>query len=138
VTRAYLLLVDDDADDVELALLGLTKAGFPYPVEVASCADDALARLLKAIEADEPLPAAVVLDVKMPRMSGLELLRRLREHPHLAAIPAAFLTSSSHEADRTQAEALGARLYLNKPADLNGYGDIAARLKGLVGATVPT
>jgi CheY-like chemotaxis protein len=127
VTRAYLLLVDDDADDIELALLGLSRAGFPYPVEVANGGDDALARLLRALESGAPLPAAVLLDVKMPRMSGLELLRRLREHPHLAAIPAAFLTSSSHEADRTQAEALGARLYMNKPAERHGY-DLSPRL----------
>jgi two-component system, response regulator len=132
VTRAYLLLVDDDADDIELALLGLSRAGFPYPVEVANGGDDALH------DAQPHASPGVLLDVKMPRMSGLELLRRLREHPHLAAIPAAFLTSSSHEADRTQAEALGARLYMNKPADLNGYGDVAARLKRLVGATATT
>lgn len=138
MTRAYLLLVDDDADDVELALLGLNKANFPYPVEVARGGDDALERLLRAMAAGDPLPAALVLDVKMPRMSGLDLLRRLREHPHLAAIPAAFLTSSSHERDREQAEALGARLFLNKPADVDGYGDVAARLKRLVSpATAP-
>ena len=67
-----------------------------------------------------PLPALVLLDLKLPRRSGLEVLRWIRSQPHLATMPVVVLTSSSEGEDIQKAYALGANSYLQKPVAFNG------------------
>ena len=128
----YVLYVEDDKDDVQLTTLGLQSTGFSYPLKIARDGHEALTMLARAIQRAEPLPALVLLDIKMPKLNGFELLRRLRSDPVLRSIPAAFLTSSAYGPDRAQALALGAELYLLKPSDLRAYADIKDRLDTLI------
>jgi two-component system response regulator len=124
-----LLLVEDDDDDVELTLLGFRHNALEPEVAVAKDGVEALDLLRAAVEAGRPLPAAIVTDLKMPRMDGLELLRRLKEDSRLRHIPVLVLTSSGYEADMRAARALGAQRYLRKPADLNDYRPIVASIR---------
>jgi len=96
---APLLFVDDDRDDVELTMLGFRREGFEHEIAVARDGKEALDMLLADYEAGRPLPAAVLADIKMPRMDGLELLRRIKNDPRLRKIPVVILTSSGYDAD---------------------------------------
>lgn len=127
-----LLLVDDDADDVKLTLLGFRLQRFEPHVVVAKDGKEALEILLAGREASHPLPRAILTDVKMPRMDGLELLRQIKGEPRLRDIPFVVLTSSDHEADRKEAMSLGAICYLTKPSDLDAYANIVSRLRKLM------
>lgn len=128
-----LLFVEDDADDVELALLGFSLQKFEPGVVVAKDGKEALDLLLSDCEAARPLPRAVLTDIKMPRMDGLELLRRIKSEPRLRGIPVGIFTSSDHEADRSEALSLGADCYLMKPSDLDAYAGIVKSIRELMG-----
>lgn len=129
-----LLFVEDDAEDVQLTLMGFGLQKFEPQVVVAKDGKEALEHLLAACAAASPLPAAILTDIKMPRMDGLELLRQIRSDLRLREIPVAILTSSDHEADRNEALRLGAALYLMKPSSLDAYAGIVPRLRELMRA----
>lgn len=127
-----LLFVEDDGDDVELALLGFRLQSFEPQVVVAKDGKEALDLLISDREASRPLPHAILTDIKMPRMDGLELLRRIKSEPRLREIPVGIFTSSDHEADRKEAMRLGAACYLMKPSDLDDYAGIVKSLRELM------
>jgi two-component system, response regulator len=129
-----LLFVDDDGDDVRLTLLGFRLQKFEPHVVVARDGKEALDILISDCEASRPLPLAILTDIKMPRMDGLELLRRIKSEPRLREIPIAILTSSDHEADRKEALRLGAGCYFMKPSDLDAYAEIVSRIRELMEA----
>ncbi|MBI3549287.1 MAG: response regulator [Elusimicrobia bacterium] len=127
-----LLFVDDDSGDVQLTLLGFRLQKFEPQVVVAKDGKEALDILISDCEASRPLPLAILTDIKMPRMDGLELLRRVKGEPRLRAIPIAILTSSDHEADRKEALGLGANCYFMKPSDLDAYAEIVSRIRAMM------
>jgi CheY-like chemotaxis protein len=128
-----LLFVEDDNDDVELTLMGFRHEGFEQEIVVARDGQEALDLLHADYAAARPLPGAIVTDLKMPRMDGLEFLHRLKEDPRLRNIPVAFLTSSGDENDRSEAQRLGVSQYMRKPSDLDDYAQVVARVKDLMG-----
>lgn len=132
-----LLLVDDDKDDVQLTMLGFRDEKLDCEVLVAVDGQHALDLLLADYAAGRPLPDAVLLDLKMPRVDGLELLGRLKGDPRLRKIPAAVFTSSGHETDMTEAMRLGADLYLRKPSSLRDYAAIVRQVRELMGVKAP-
>ncbi len=75
---------------------------------------------------------AILTDLKMPRMDGLEFLRRLKEDPRLRHIPIGFLSSSSTEADQSEALRLGARFYAQKPSQLKEYSGLVRQLREML------
>jgi len=127
-----LLFVEDDSDDVALTLLGFRLHKFEPRVVVAKDGKEALDSLLSDCEASRPLPLAILTDIKMPRMDGLEFLRRVKSDPRLRHIPVAILTSSDHQNDKEEALKLGAACYLMKPSDLDAYGEIVIRVRNLM------
>lgn len=129
-----LLFVEDDSDDIELALLGFRNSGFEHEIVIARDGQHALDLLHSDYAAARPLPGAVMTDLKMPRVDGLELVHRLKQDPRLRNIPVAFLTSSGDENDRAEAARLGVGEYLRKPSDIGGYAEIVARIRGLMNA----
>ncbi len=80
-------------------------------------------------EAGEPLPLVILLDLKLPKVSGLEVLRALKGHPRCHAIPVVVLTSSAEDADMAAAYALGANSYIVKPVDFGKFTEIAAQIE---------
>src|SRR4051812_26079682 len=108
-----ILLVDDDADEIDLALIAFERAGLKDRLAVAASGSEALSRLLGA--PGTPLPKAVLLDVKMPRVSGFDVLRRLKEDPAMAAVMVIMLSSSIEPGDLVESRRLGADAYWAKP-----------------------
>ncbi|MBT0773074.1 response regulator [Kineosporia sp. J2-2] len=121
----WILLVDDSAEDRELLQHALRRNQFRGRVEEARDGLEAIDRLSCrgpwAGADPKDLPRAVFLDVKMPRLDGIEVLRELRSTPHLAVVPVVMLTSSAEERDITASYALGANSYVVKPVDMDEY-----------------
>lgn len=119
-----ILLVEDNPDDVLLARRAVRKAALPVSMQVADDGDEAVAYLGgsgRFVERSRyPLPALVLLDLKLPKRPGLEVLRWVRSRPELDTTPVVVLTSSSEDEDIQQAYALGANSYLQKPVAFNG------------------
>lgn len=132
-----LLVVEDDGDDVDLTMLGFRAQGFDAEIAVAGDGAEALELLREAYEAGKPLPAAILTDLKMPRMDGLELIRRLKADPRLRDIPVLVLTSSGYQADLDEALRLGASRYLRKPANLDDYAEIVRQIKEVMRIRAP-
>lgn len=119
------LLVDDNPAEVELALTALKLIGCRRPIVVARDGVEALDYLFAhgahANRAMTETPGYVLLDLKLPKVSGLEVLRKVRVEPALQEVFVAVLTSSSEEKDRAEAVRLGADLYLRKALDFTDF-----------------
>ena len=109
--RELILLVEDDPDDLELTLTAFRLASFPHQVEVARDG----AEVLRRLRAPGPRPALVVLDLNIPKLSGLEVLERVRQDPKLADTPVVILSSSDDRREKDRAAKLGALDFLRKP-----------------------
>ena len=110
-----ILHVEDCADDVTLVGLAFRKAGIPVEIEVAYDGDQAVDVLASRTS---PLPHCVLLDIKLPTKTGLELLSWIRSQPRLKRLPVVMLTSSQLPKDINDAYDLGANSYLVKPPSL--------------------
>jgi CheY-like chemotaxis protein len=122
------LLVDDNPMDVELTVRALRLGKMNNPIEVARDGEEALAWIPRW-EAGEARPALILLDINMPKLNGLEVLRKLKAHPELRMIPVVMLTSSSNNRDLRAAYADGANSYLVKPVDFEQFILVAAQIK---------
>lgn len=120
-----ILLVEDNPDDVALTLRAFKRSHLMNPLSVARDGVEALdflfARGPFADRADAPLPTLVVLDLKLPRLDGLGVLRAIRADPRTALLPAVILTSSKEEQDIVSGYRLGANSYVRKPVDFTEF-----------------
>jgi two-component system response regulator len=125
-----ILLVEDNADDVKLALRALKMHGVTNPVVVARDGVEALDYLLGpgSGSPEKPLPALVLLDLKLPRIDGLETLQRIRAEERTRWLPVVVLTTSSEESDMLASYRLGANSYLRKPVDYEQFKQVVGRL----------
>jgi two-component system, response regulator len=126
-----ILLVEDDPDDEKLTLRALKKSNILNETVVVRDGVEALDYLFcKAQYSNrEPvLPAVVLLDLKMPKLDGLEVLRRLRADDRTAMIPVVILTSSKEEQDLVSGYRLGANSYVRKPVDFNQFAEAVREL----------
>lgn len=113
-----LLLVEDNPNDVELTLVALERSRLANPVVVARDGVEALDILFRRGNAPEgvsQLPAVVLLDIKLPRVDGLEVLERIRREPRTRNIPVVMLTSSREEQDLIRSYGLGVNAFVVKP-----------------------
>jgi two-component system response regulator len=117
-----ILHVEDNSDDVMLTALAFRKAGVVACIEVASDGGQAM-NILQACGGDPPV--CVLLDIKLPTSSGLELLAWIRNQPTLRRLPVIMLTSSLLSSDIEKAYDLGANSYLLKPANLESLIGLA-------------
>ena len=116
----HILLVDDNTLDVDLFERAIRKTTSNIKLEMARDGDEALA-YLKQWEAGAPLPIVILLDLKMPKVSGLEVIRALKSHPRFKTIPIVVLTSSNEIANVQQAYDLGANSYIMKSVDYDEF-----------------
>lgn len=116
---ATVLLAEDDPDDAFLVKRAFSKAQLPHAIVHVVDGQQTIDFLTGAPPFQPPaaLPDLLLLDLKMPRMDGFEVLRWLQSMPQFKSIPAVVLSSSDHEADIRQARALGAADYFRKPGD---------------------
>jgi len=113
-----ILHVEDNPDDVMLMSLAFNRAGIGARLHVVNDGDEAITALEQS-SLNGGAPVCVLLDVKLPRVSGLEVLAWIREQPRLRRLPVILLTSSSQTADINRAYDLGANSFLVKPPDLD-------------------
>jgi two-component system, response regulator len=134
VEEKIILLVEDNADDERLTLRALKKNSISNEVVVARDGAEALDYLFGtgayAGRNLSVMPQVVLLDLKLPKVDGLEVLRRLRADDRTRLLPIVILTSSNEEADRISGYGLGANSYVRKPVDFNQFIE-AARTLGL-------
>lgn len=123
-----LLLVEDDADDIMLFEIALDACGGVVPLHVARDGEDALAWLGRRGSAELPLPALVVLDLKLPRQSGLLVLEAIRLGPVTRDLPVVILSSSEEVPDVARAHALRVDAYFVKPVGVDRLVDIVREI----------
>lgn len=124
-----ILLIEDNPDDEALTLRAISKNAIGNPVVVARDGVEAVDYLFGTGDsANRPLPAIVLLDLKLPRIDGLEVLRRIRADERTALLPVVILTTSSEPRDIEQAYQLGANSYIRKPVDYQQFVQTVAAL----------
>lgn len=123
-----LLLVEDNPTDEKLTVRALKKNNLGNEIVVVRDGQEALDYLF-ATE-PRPLPAVILLDLNLPRVDGLEVLRRIRADHHTRLLPVVILTSSAQEEDLLKSYSLGANAYVRKPVDFAHFLE-AARTLGM-------
>ena len=123
--KIEILLVEDNAEDVELTLHALRKENLANSIQVARDGEEALDFLFcngayAGRSFDHP-PRLVLLDLKLPKVDGMEVLKRLKSDPRTATIPVVILTSSKEERDLINGYGLGANSYIQKPVDFEQF-----------------
>ncbi len=130
--KKMILLVEDNPDDEELTLRALKKNNIVNDVAVVRDGAEALDYLFcagrYASRNSSDLPQIVLLDLNLPKMGGLEVLRRIRENEKTRLLPVVILTSSKEEQDLIQGYSLGANSYVRKPVDFNQFVDAVRQL----------
>lgn len=123
-----ILLVEDNPVDLDLTLRAFAHHNLASPIQVARDGQEAL-DWIPRWEAGEALPLVILLDLKLPRVDGLEVLRQLRAHPVSCNLPVVVLTSSSEDRDVKEAYHLHANSYIVKPVNFEKFMDVAAQIK---------
>jgi two-component system, response regulator len=130
--KSVILLVEDNPDDEALTLRALSRNNIKNEVAVARDGAEALNYLFCAgkFAGRDPasLPQVVLLDLKLPKIDGLEVLRRLRADGRTRLLPVVILTSSNEEQDRIRGYGLGANSYVRKPVDFNQFIEAVRQL----------
>ena len=130
--KRTILLVEDNPDDVELTLRALKVHNIANEVIVASDGVEALDYLFaKGAYAGRDttvMPQLILLDLKLPKVDGMEVLRRLRADDRTAVLPIVILTSSKEEQDLVNGYRLGANSYIRKPVDFSQFSDAVKNL----------
>jgi len=121
-----ILLVEDNPDDVELTRRSFQKNKITNQLLIFTDGVEALDYLMKA--ANGGLPAVILLDLKLPRMDGLEVLQRIRATEKLKRLPVVILTSSKEQQDIIKSYDLGANSYIRKPVDFEQFNEAVREL----------
>ena len=134
--RSIILLVEDEENDVLLLQIAFTKVGLKWPIFRVANGLEAQAYLNGDPPYQDrmrhPLPALVLLDIKMPLMDGFEVLRWIRHQTAFASLPVVMLTGSAHTNDTNTAYQLGANLFLAKPMDFKIKPESCRSLERLI------
>jgi two-component system response regulator len=123
-----ILLVEDNPRDETLTLRALRKSNIVNDIVVARDGAEALDLLLGASDGAEALPQLVLLDLKLPKIDGLEVLRRLRADARTRRLPVVVFTSSNEEEDLIRSYDLGANSYVRKPVDFDQFLEATRQL----------
>ena len=131
--KKTILLVEDNPDDIELTMLGLKKNNVVNDIVVAQDGAEALDYLFctgKYAERDASvMPVLILLDLKLPKIDGLEVLKRLRNDDRTKIIPVVILTTSDEEKDLVHCYKNGANSYIRKPVDFVRFSEAVRQLK---------
>ena len=125
-----ILLVEDNPDDVELTLRAFKKYNLTNEITVARDGEEALEILFNP-QRDVPRqkrPDLILLDLKLPKVDGLEVLRQIKGHSQIKLIPVVILTSSREEDDLIKSYQLGVNSYIRKPVDFDKFTEVVMQL----------
>ncbi len=123
-----ILLVEDNPDDVELTLRAFKRHQLANEIVVARDGEEALGRLFGADGVEALRPEIVLLDLNLPKLEGLEVLRRIRADPRTRRIPVVVLTSSNEQRDILTSYDLGANSFVRKPVDFSEFVEATRQL----------
>jgi CheY-like chemotaxis protein len=123
-----ILLVEDNPMDLDLTLRAFNKKRLTNHVQVARDGEEALA-FIPRWEAGEPVPAVILLDINLPKVSGLEVLRQLKAHERFRRIPVVILTSSREDRDLKTAYDIGVNSYIEKPVSFSKFVEVAEQIE---------
>lgn len=137
MNMSKIILVEDNPDDERLTLRALRKANVANEILIARNGEEALAMVLNA----DPLPSVILLDLKLPKISGLEVLRQIRASDRTRFLPIVVLTSSSEDRDIIESYNLGANSYVCKPIEFDRFTEAVSQLGlywALINQPLPT
>ena len=126
-----ILLAEDNPNDIELILAAFKEANFLNQIEVVHDGEQALDYLFRRgayAGRPGPQPSVILLDLKMPKIDGREVLRQVRADPQLRHLPVVVLTSSREESDLLASYQLGANAFVVKPVDFQDFTTAVSRL----------
>lgn len=128
----FILLVEDNPDDVTLIMRSLKKFNIVNKVVLARDGAEALDFLFCKGDFSgrnpDSVPQVVLLDLKLPKLDGLEVLRQIRENEHTRLLPVVILTSSNEQSDLISGYALGTNSYVRKPVDFHEFAEAVRHL----------
>jgi len=123
-----ILLVEDNPMDLDLTLRAFNKKKFSNAIQIARDGEEALS-YFERWEAGEPMPAVILLDINLPKVNGLEVLQKLKQHPEFRRIPVVVLTSSRENSDLKTAYDLGVNSYIEKPVSFSKFIEVAEHIE---------
>jgi len=123
-----ILVVEDNPLDLDLTQRAFAKHRLANPIHVARDGEEAL-NFIPRCESGEPQPAVILLDLKLPKVSGLDVLRQLKRHSKFNVIPVVVLTTSGEDRDIEDAYRLGANSYIIKPVDFEKFLEVASQIE---------
>jgi CheY-like chemotaxis protein len=122
------LLVEDDPVDLDLTIRAFSLKKLSNPIHVARDGEEAL-QYIEKWESGFPRPVVILLDLNMPKVGGLEVLRAIKTHPTFKTIPVVILTTSADSKDIKTAYDLGANSYIVKPVDFEKFIEVAGQIE---------
>jgi CheY-like chemotaxis protein len=123
-----ILLVEDNPMDVDLTKRAFIRHNVPNPIHVARDGEEALS-FISRWEAGEITPLLILLDLKLPKVDGLEVLRGFKKHPEYGTIPIVILSTSTEDSDIRIAYLEGANSYISKPVDFETFVKIVENIQ---------
>lgn len=123
-----ILLVEDNPMDLDLTLRAFAKRKFSNSIQVARDGEEALA-FLPRWTAGETMPAVILLDINLPKVNGLDVLRQIKSHEQFRRIPVVMLTSSREHSDLKAAYDLGVNSYIEKPVSFSKFIEVAGQIE---------
>lgn len=130
--QSPILLVEDNPDDEALTIRAFSKNNIRNPVVVARDGQEALDYLYAsgsyAGRVDQQRPALILLDIKLPKLNGIEVLRHIRAHAQTKLIPVVMMTTSKEEDDLVKSYSLGANSYIRKPVDFQQFLEVVRQV----------
>lgn len=125
--KVDIVLVEDNPSDVELTLHALQKHNLANSVKVLNDGEEALDYLfVKCVPGGTECPHLILLDLKLPKVTGLEVLQRIRSNERTKLIPVVILTSSSEDRDRIESYKLGVNSYIVKPVEFDNFAKVVS------------
>ena len=130
IMRTDILLVEDSEADIELTLHALAKGDMANKIHVVHDGEEALEYLFGFDPEGVPndLPLLILLDLKLPKVAGLEVLRRVKADPRTRVVPVVILTSSKEERDVMEGYELGVNSYIQKPVEFQQFRETVRQL----------
>jgi hypothetical protein len=123
-----ILLVEDNPLDVDLTIRAFKSSNLINPIEVARDGEEAL-KYIKKWDDGAAIPVVILLDLKLPKVDGLDVLKTLKEHTIYKTIPIVVLTSSSENSDIKSAYKLGVNSYIVKPVNFDNFLKVAGQIE---------
>lgn len=123
-----ILLIEDNPVDVDLTVRAFKKQNLTNPIEIARDGEEAI-KMIEKWNDTKLIPVVILLDLKLPKFNGLEVLKEIKTHPEFKKIPVVVLTSSSEDSDINAAYNLGANSYILKPVQFDKFIEVAAQIE---------